>query len=208
MKRIAAYSPFTLVLFTLVAAIANTGCSPGPPRHGTAFIVSLNTNQLEAATTEREAVIVEVQEVLRKRFKEAGINRPFLQMTNDGQLLILLPSLDDSSIAVIRKLVERPGILEFRMVHPDSDELIRENIIEGGYQVLRQQKALLNGTKQVQEFLVARSAATATIGEKRLAMTGKYLKRAMVTRDPLTRQSEIDFELDAEGAEIFRLITP
>ena len=38
-------------------------------------------------------------------------------------------------------------------------------------------------------------------------MTGKYLKRAMVTRNHLTNEPEISFELNDEGAQIFADIT-
>jgi len=204
----AAFPPFAAFLLTLLATLPNTGCSPGPPSHGTAFLILVGTNQPKPES-DSESVLAQTREVLRKRAEKAGFGSPFFQTTNGGQLMILLSSRIEASIPDLGRLIERPGVLEFRMVHPESDELLRDNIIEPGYEILGDPKprSLPDGSKSFQRFLVSRTPAMGMIGEKKLAMTGNYLKKVIVSRDPVTRQPEIDFELNAQGAEIFRQIT-
>src|SRR5437016_9874880 len=117
MKSTAALPAFAGVILTLIASLPNTGCSPRPPRHGTSFLVLVETNQA-TAPSEHEQALAEIRDVLQRRLEQTGVGRPFFQPTNEGQLRILLPPLREPAIASIRKLIERPGILEFRMVHP------------------------------------------------------------------------------------------
>jgi len=207
MKR-AAFPGFAFFLLISLASLLNTGCSPAPPSHGTAFLVLVATNQQNLAS-DSENALARTREVLRKRVEKAGFDSPFFQMTNDGQLTILVSSRLESNIATLRQLIERSGVLEFRMVHPESEELLRDNIIEPGYEILRDLKPriLPDGSKSFQQFLVSRKPATGTIGEKKLPMTGQYLKKVIVSYEPLTKQPDISFELNAEGAELFRQIT-
>ena len=67
----------------------------------------------------------------------------------------------------------------------DAERLIKEGVIEPGYEVLNEVITGRDGNKVVEPLLV----------EKRLAngMTGKYIKRAVVNRDPTTGEPEIDF---------------
>src|SRR5439155_21894755 len=41
----------------------------------------------------------------------------------------------------------------------------------------------------------------------RVALTGKYVKRAMVSNDPVTNEPEIILEFNSDGAELFAQIT-
>jgi protein-export membrane protein SecD len=84
-------------------------------------------------------------------------------------------------------------------VHPNSFELLRDGIIEPGYEKLVEKREKRDGTFTYQEYLVKKKPEQ--------GMTGKYLTRAYVTRNPLTNKPEIDFELDREGTEIFGNIT-
>ncbi len=121
MKR-AAFPGFAFFLLISLASLLNTGCSPAPPSHGTAFLVLVATNQQNLAS-DSENALARTREVLRKRVEKAGFDSPFFQMTNDGQLTILVSSRLESNIATLRQLIERSGVLEFRMVHPESEEL-------------------------------------------------------------------------------------
>src|ERR1051326_3582023 len=93
------------------------------------------------------------------------------------------------------------------MVHENSAELLAQGIVDPGYEVLSEQRTKLDGTKEIERYLVSKTPAIGVIGTNRIALTGKYIKRAMVSRDPNTNEPEIDFELNSEGAEIFAQIT-
>jgi len=195
-------------ILTLIFGLASTGCSPGPPRHGTSLLLLVGTNQPETGA-DQERVVAEARQVLHRRLGNAGIGHAFFQATNEGQLLIRLRSLTESETASVRKLIEKPGLLELRTVHPESEELIKDEIIAPGYEVLRstQLSPQPDGSKTSKSFLVSRTPATGMIGGKKLAMTGKYLKQAFAARDQVTHLPQINFEFDADGAEIFRQIT-
>ncbi|HXG49634.1 MAG TPA: protein translocase subunit SecD, partial [Methylomirabilota bacterium] len=98
-----------------------------------------------------------------------------------------------------RRQIQRAAFLEFRMVHPESAQRVAEGIIDPGYEVLHEERTDKDGVKRLIPYLVKK--------EPERGLTGKYLKRAGVSRNPLTNEPEIHFELDAEGAKLFAEIT-
>ncbi|MGI8964589.1 MAG: protein translocase subunit SecD, partial [Limisphaerales bacterium] len=96
-------------------------------------------------------------------------------------------------------ILQRAALLELRMVHPDSDNLIKQGIVEPGYVVLKETSKKANGAIESRAYLVKKKA------ERNL--TGKYVKSAMVTRSTMSNEPEISFKLDSKGAELFGQIT-
>ena len=165
---------------------------------GTSFLVGMDTSNL-STNTERGVALANAVEVLRKRVDKLGVAEPLLQPSGEDRILIQLPGLSQAEMDSARTIIEKAAFLEFRMVHPESDQLIAQGIVEPGYEVLREEikgKGRDGGT-QVAQYLVERGAR----------LTGKHLKRAYVTREQLTNKPEIGFEMDAEGAELFAKIT-
>src|SRR6185503_8451633 len=95
--------------------------------------------------------------------------------------------------------IEKAAFLEFRMVHPNSEELLREGIIEPGYEPLRQTTKNPDGTKAIATFLVNKKPER--------GLTGKNIKHANVTRQQMSNEPEIAFEMDSEGAKLFAEVT-
>jgi SecD/SecF fusion protein len=122
-----------------------------------------------------------------------------LQPAGEDRILIQLPGLSQVEMESAKTIIEKAAFLEFRMVHPESDQLIAQGIIEPGYQVLKEQRKGKTGEPVVVPYLVK-------IGPER-GLTGKYLKRAMVSRNPVTNEPEITFEMDSQGADLFGQIT-
>src|SRR5882762_2737700 len=165
---------------------------------GSSFLVEMDTNQL-SRTEEKQTALENAVEVLRKRVDKLGVAEPMLQPQGANQILIQLPGLSESDKQSARETIEKAAFLEFRMVHPDSDAMLTQGYIDPGYEVLRQEIKQEDGKKAVVAYAVSKKP------ERNL--TGKHVKRAMVTRDPVTSQPEIAFELDSEGARIFEEIT-
>ena len=92
-------------------------------------------------------------------------------------------------------------------MHPNSDELLAQNIVPPGYEILRAPSKDANGNKTMIPYIVERAPATGMIGTNRVALTGKYVKQARPERDPVTNDPEIRLDFNSEGAELFAQIT-
>ena len=169
---------------------------------GTSFLVGMDTSSL-STNTERSVALANAVEVLRKRVDKLGVAEPLLQPAGEDRILIQLPGISQAEMDSAKTIIEKAAFLEFRMIHPESDQLIAQGIVEPGYEVLREEikgkgKGRDSGT-QVVSYLVKRGAER--------GLTGKHLKRAYVTREQLTNKPEIGFEMDSEGAELFAQVT-
>jgi len=165
---------------------------------GTSFLVGMDTSKI-STNAEKSVVLANAVEVLRKRVDKLGVAEPLLQPSGEDRILIQLPGLSQSEMDSARKSVEKAAFLEFRMVHPESMELLAQGIVEPGYEVLRQQIKGPDGSKQVASYLVKKGAER--------GLTGGYLTRAMVSRSPVTNEPEIQFEMNPDGARLFAEIT-
>jgi len=165
---------------------------------GTSFLVGMNTSKL-STNTDRGTALANAVEVLRKRVDNLGVAEPLLQPAGEDRILIQMPGLSQAEMESAKTTIEKPAFLEFRMVHPESEQLIAQGIVEPGYELLKEVRKSRNGEQMIVPALVKRGAER--------GLTGKYLKRAMVSRDQLTNEPEIVFEMDSEGAKLFGEIT-
>jgi SecD/SecF fusion protein len=167
-------------------------------RGGTSFLVVMDTNAL-AGSEMRDTALANAVEVLRKRVDKLGVAEPLIQPSGTDRILIQLPGLSEADMASARRQIEKAAFLEFRMVHPESPVLISQGLIEPGYDLLKEERRLPNGSKELVPYIVSRKPER--------GLTGKYVKRAFVTREQFSNEPEIDFELDGEGAKLFAEIT-
>jgi SecD/SecF fusion protein len=166
---------------------------------GTSFLVGIDTNKLNKADSEsKKAALSQAVEVLRKRVDRFGVAEPIIQPAGEDRILIQLPGLSEADKESAKRQIQRAAFLEFRMVHPQSDELIKKGIVPFGYEILKERRR--DGNKEYHEPLIVSKKAER-------GFTGKYIKRAMPDRDPITGQILIRFELTDEGAKLFADIT-
>src|SRR4026207_1375320 len=102
--------------FTFAASIVATltfvflnGCLPGPPTHGTSFLVTLKTNPA-GNPADHSNQLTRASNVLRKRIDRFGLNYSMERITSE-RLLIKLQVNGDSRDAA-RDLISRHGLLE------------------------------------------------------------------------------------------------
>ena len=168
---------------------------------GTSFLLGMDTSKL-STNTERGVVLSHAIEVLRSRVDSLGVAEPVLQPAGEDRIEIQLPGLTEADKQRARALLEKPAFLEFRMVHPESDQLIGQGIMEPGYELLKEEVRFKKDGKEVKEivsYLVKKGAEQ--------GLTGKYLKRARFDRDHVTNKPQVAFEFDPEGARIFEALT-
>lgn len=183
--------------FSALVVFCLSGCSPGPPAHGTAFVVALTTNEVNHLAHNSNHLL-HARDVLHKRLDSFGVNFSIEPATQE-RLLIKLPNMDAKDLDAARKLISRPWLLEFRMVHKESAELLKHEIIEPGHEVLKEGVTLPNGRKHTVAWLVRKSPER--------GLTGKYVRRASVSRTEVRGAPQINFEFDQTGAKLFEQIT-
>ena len=173
-------------------------------RGGTSFLVEMDTktlvstNDLAQAET-KERALSQAVEVLRKRVDKFGVSEPLIQPTGDNQILIQMPGLLESEKQSARNQIEKAAFLEFRMVHPNSDELVSQDLTEPTYELLYEKQKGKDGRIRTSGVLVKKKA------EK--GLTGKYIKNAGVIPNYITGAPEIHMTFDSEGARIFGELT-
>ena len=173
---------------------------------GTSFLVGLDTAQIDTkitnkfeATEEKERVLTEAIEVLRKRVDRFGVAEPILQPAGNDRILIQLPGLSEAEKQEAESTIKQAAFLEFRLVHPESDEMVINGQSEPGYTNLAYPHPSRTGQQMIPSLLVKKAAEG--------GLTGKNVKMAMTIRDPVSGQPKIIFELDGPGASIFSDVT-
>ena len=164
---------------------------------GSSFLVSLDTTKLEKVDDKAHA-LEQAVEVLRKRVDGFGVAEPVIQPAGENRILIQLPGLSEAARASATNQIQKAAFLEFRLVHPESETLVRQEIIEPGYELLMDKSKRKSG-----EF--ARTYMVKKTTER--GLTGKYVDRSGVFPDPVTGAPKISLKFNSAGAQLFGDIT-
>ena len=129
-----------------------------------------------------QRLVSQAAEVLRRRVDSLGVAEPVIQPAGENHILIQLPGLSQANQDEARKNIQKAAYLEFRMVHPDSDELDQGRHHRAG---------LRSAEDESKKHAMAPSAWIPFLVQKKLAngLTGKYIKRAYPNRDPDRRRA-------------------
>src|SRR3989442_4366299 len=160
----------------------------------TSFLVKRDPNRLTDAS-DTSAALSQAVEVLRKRVDRLGVAEPLIQPQGSDRILIQLPGLSAADQETAINLIKKAAFLEFKLVHPQSKELIEQGVPEPGYEILKRKERLPDGKEITESYLV----------KKKPEMVGG-IKSAMVVRGNLG-EPEINFTLDSKSADRFGEIT-
>ncbi len=182
---------------------------------GTSFLVGMETKRIDTDVPEGEepklkemdndqrvSALEKAVQILRKRVDSMGVAEPEIIPQGSDRILISLPGLTEAENEAARRQIERAAFLEFRMVHPQSAELLAQDYIEPGYEVLTETLKSKNKKGQQEElrrYLVKKQPEE--------GLTGKYIESAMVHRNPVDNSVAISFTLNSEGATKFAKVT-
>ncbi len=171
---------------------------------GTSFLVEMDTNVLFSADTNTiqqprseltSAALSQAIEVLRKRIDVFGVAEPIIQSAGGNRILIQLPGLSQSDKDSAKTTIQKTAFLEFRMVHDNSDEIIKNgDPVPPGYELLKHVETLKNNQTRLEQVIVKKKP------ENHLA--GDIIKSSQVVRGNLG-EPQIDFTLTSEGAKRF-----
>ncbi|MDB6026710.1 MAG: protein-export rane protein SecD [Verrucomicrobiales bacterium] len=169
-------------------------------RGGSSFLLAMDASSLTNSVNDKKSALDQAVEVLRKRVDRLGVAEPLIQPEGEDRILVQVPGASESEREEIRTTLQKAAFLEFRMVHPDSYEMIKQGSVEPGWVILKEPARHKAGANnEPNAYVVSKKA------EK--GLTGKYVTHAGVSRDPTTGHPYIDFELNAEGAQKFEQIT-
>jgi SecD/SecF fusion protein len=170
---------------------------------GTSFLVGMDTSRIDsnklALVEQREMVLEQAVEVLRKRVDHLGVAEPIIQPAGEDKILIQLPGLSEAEMESAKNQIQKAAFLEFRLVHPESDDLVKQGLTASGHEVLKLKRRMRDGSEELVPFLVKKKAE--------LGLTGSYVSRAMVTPDPISNQPGISLTFNSKGGELFAQIT-
>ena len=96
---------------------------------GTSFLVRLVPPVPEQGGTPRP-ITSEMQEqaveVIRKRVDEFGVSEPVITKQGTDHILVQIPGLNTAQVETARQQLQKVAKLEFRLVHPNSEQLVRQ----------------------------------------------------------------------------------
>ena len=167
-------------------------------RGGTSFLIGIDTNKM-AQTVDKKALVGQAIEVLRKRVDKFGVAEPMIVAEGEDRIVIQMPGLSQDERDKVRAALTKPAFLEFRMVHPDSDNLIKQGLMAPGHEILVQKRKGQEGRDTLERVVVKTKAER--------GLTGKYIERAGVIRDPVSNRPQISFKFNTEGGRLFGELT-
>ncbi len=165
---------------------------------GVSFLVRMDTNQI-AQAEQRTRALDQAVEVLRKRVDRLGVAEPIIQKAGENRIMIELPGLSEEEKESAKRRIRRAAFLEFRMVHPQNEELLSKGQGAIGYTNMVGRRKKGKGPVEVDHYLVKK--------DPERGLTGKYIKNARAIFDPGTGEPEIEFSFNDEGARLFADIT-
>lgn len=165
-------------------------------RGGVSFLLQLVAEGDKKITpsTQEQAV-----EVIRKRVDSLGVSEPVISPQGEDRILVQIPAVEKEKIEEAREQLQKVAKLEFRLVHPESDQLIPlieagKAIIPPGYEIKVLTETKLG--KPIDERILVRHKTD---------LGGDHVTRAHAYYD--SQGYGISFALDSQGAEIFRQLT-
>jgi SecD/SecF fusion protein len=182
------------VLLALAPLLVLCGCGPAKIEHGVEFVITVGTNHVsQVSSNEMRAVV----KVLQKRMESIGCPGS-VEGTGSDRISVKIDPDTKEQVESARFLSSRAGLLEFRLVHEESEKLLRDGIVPAGYELLNQPRAPTVGQKTIVPQLVGKASAT--------GMAGQKFSRVTMSRNAVNRP-EILFEFDQTGAAAFERVT-
>jgi protein-export membrane protein SecD len=177
--------PILALALTLIAGCSASADLAKAPEHGVSIVLEYTppTTGTNAAAT--------LKEIAARRLDRFG-TQGYFESISTNKLRITIPSTDAKQITRLTNLFGLAGVLEFRLVHPQNDELIAQGKTAPDYEILSEDR---------------RGFTVKYLVKKTPEMTGAHIARAMVQRDPVTNHPTIMLTFDEVRKDAFAKIT-
>jgi SecD/SecF fusion protein len=171
---------------------------------GIQFVMRMDTSRVETnrvvTSLEKQYLLEQAVEVVRKRVDRFGVAEPAIQPQGDDRILIQLPGMSASQMEDAERQLKQAAFLSFHLVDPENTTHLQEGIVPPGYERRQMKQRDRRTDREYYEPIIIKRGAER-------GMTGKYVSRAGVSHDSMTGSPEITFQLTSEGAKIFGEIT-
>jgi SecD/SecF fusion protein len=168
---------------------------------GTSFLIRLVPPTNETGGQSR-AITPQMQEqaveVIRKRVDAFGVSEPVITKQGSDHILVQIPGLNTAQIETARQQLQRVAKLEFRLVHPNSDQLVAQ--IDAGQGYTPPGYVILNSVEKREGKPPER-----LLVKRRPELTGQDIASARPVYEQ--RGYEVSLTLTSSGAELFRQVT-
>jgi SecD/SecF fusion protein len=158
---------------------------------GTSFLIRLIPGEKQIT----RAMLEQAVEVIRKRVDYFGGGEPVISPVGNDRILVQIPGLDTAKIQEARDQLSRVAKLEFSLVHPQNNELVKK--IEAGEAIIPPDYRLVvykfeaGENKKIEEKLLI---------HKKPDLTGDHITHAFAT---FQNEWQVSLELDSAGAKRF-----
>jgi SecD/SecF fusion protein len=117
-------------------------------RGGTSFTLEIDDSELEGAA--KKEARQRALEIIRNRIDGLGLSEPIIYPVPDSnRIVVQMPGLKEEDRDETLQILEQKAFLEFRMVHPENDELVtrlfREGLAPEGYRIYTHSEQTPNG---------------------------------------------------------------
>ena len=158
-----------------------------------------------------------VVQVIRTRVDQFGVAEPLIQTLGANRIVVQLPGVQDVQAA--KDLIGAPAVLDFRELilipievdeETDAETDATTDDAEATPEPTDGEAAVETPTPEpTPEFRAEWQIARATVDGEEVELTGDRLEpgSASVAFDPTTGAPEVQFKLDRQGREAFRLTT-
>jgi SecD/SecF fusion protein len=169
---------------------------------GTSFLIRLQP-ALDDNGKPREITsdsIDKAVEVIRKRVDSLGTSEPVIAPQGKDTILVQLPGVDPTTVDAYREALKKVAKLEFRMVHPDSEGVLKG--IADGTTFLDPEYEIVDYTHRQK----GKDVTDKLVVSKKVEITGERIADAGATIEGMG-QWEIVLVFDSEGEKLFADVT-
>lgn len=165
-------------------------------RGGTSFLLRLVDETGEGITP---GMLDQAIEVIRKRVDQFGVSEPIITSHGSDSILVQIPGLDTEKLAETQSQLQRVAKLEFSLVHPQSDVILKEvdagtGVLPPGFSI-KEYKDTIEGREQTFRLLV----------KQRPDITGEHVTSAHAFYD--AQGYGVAMKFDGTGAKLFGDLT-
>lgn len=169
---------------------------------GTSFLIQLKPGVDEEGKPRplTSDSIDDATEVIRKRVDSLGTSEPVIAPQGDDLILVQLPGVDPTIVEAYREALKKVAKLEFRMVHPQSEQLVPQ--IEAGTAILDPAYEIVDYVRREN----GKDVTTKMIVGKKVEITGRMVSNAGAMTGNMGGW-EIHLAFNGEGEKRFGEIT-
>lgn len=159
---------------------------------GTEFLLEVKGNPNAQALDQAGAVI-------RKRLDTLGTKEISIQPEGTDRLKIQIPGLKETEVPDAKKLITQAAKLEFRMVPPNSREILQSALTNGGkitYEYAQDYEIL----PQIEKNPEGKDVTSQIVVSREVSIAGQHLTNAYRSIGQFG-SSQVNFQLDDVGAK-------